>query len=207
MFIYILKLTDNKYYVGKTTNPQFTLSSHFSSEGSIWTKKYKPIECIEIFKRDNFDEDKYTIKYMEKYGIQNVRGGSFCEMKLSSDNKTTILKMINGATDKCYECGEKGHFTKECHYVITSSEEEVSDDEESEEEVSDKEIWECEYCDKDFENEERCLIHENKYCKENPFLCVKLNTTAPVTCFRCGRDGHYNNKCNASRHINGYKLH
>ena len=36
--IYILKLKNNKYYIGKTNNPQFRLTQHFDSNGSAWTK-------------------------------------------------------------------------------------------------------------------------------------------------------------------------
>lgn len=78
VYIYVLELVDNKYYVGKTDNPQFRLESHFNSNGAAWTKKYKPINIIELIPNcDDYDEDKYTLKYMEKYGINNVRGGSF----------------------------------------------------------------------------------------------------------------------------------
>jgi hypothetical protein len=115
VFIYILKLTNNKYYVGKTTNPKYRLNSHFNYDGSTWTKKYKPINMLEIIKNcDNYDEDKYTLKYMEKYGINIVRGGSFCQIKLTDENKNTINKMINGSTDKCYICGKNGHFASKC---------------------------------------------------------------------------------------------
>ncbi len=117
MFIYILKLENNKYYIGKTSNPTFRLDQHFNLNGSLWTKKYKPIELIEIISNcDNYDEDKYTIKYMEKYGINNVRGGSFCELKLNKDNLNTIKKMIVSSTDKCYICGENGHYANNCNY-------------------------------------------------------------------------------------------
>ena len=65
--IYILQLEDNKYYIGKTTQPEIRLESHFNSNGSSWTKKYKPIKVIEIMSDcDDFDEDKYTLKYMQK---------------------------------------------------------------------------------------------------------------------------------------------
>lgn len=51
---------------------------------------------------------------MEKYGINNVRGGSFCEIKLSNENKKTIEKIITSTTEKCYKCGKKGHFASKC---------------------------------------------------------------------------------------------
>ena len=117
MFIYVLKLENNKYYIGKTTvfSLHFRLEQHFNSIGSNWTKKYKPIKVVEIIPDcDDFDEDKYTLKYMEKYGINNVRGGSFCEIKLNKNELETIKKMITGSTDKCYICGENGHFAKDC---------------------------------------------------------------------------------------------
>lgn len=119
--IYILQLEDNsplhgyKYYIGKTTQPEIRLDSHFNSNGSAWTIKYKPMKVIELIPNcDDFDEDKYTLKYMQKYGINNVRGGSFCEFNLSEENITTIKRMINGVSDNCYMCGSEDHFIKDC---------------------------------------------------------------------------------------------
>lgn len=37
VFIYILQLESNKYYIGKTNNPDIRLDSHFNSNGSEWT--------------------------------------------------------------------------------------------------------------------------------------------------------------------------
>ena len=43
VYIYALELKQGKYYIGKTSNPNFRIESHFNSEGSGWTKKYKSI--------------------------------------------------------------------------------------------------------------------------------------------------------------------
>jgi predicted GIY-YIG superfamily endonuclease len=63
MFIYILELEQNKYYIGKTTKIAFRLKDHFESNGAAWTRKYKPIQVQSIIADcDDFDEDKYTLK-------------------------------------------------------------------------------------------------------------------------------------------------
>ena len=88
VYIYVLKLIKGKYYVGKTSNPRFRLDNHFNKNGSEWTRVYKPINIHQIIPDcDDYDEDKYTIKTMEKYGINNVRGaGNTTRFSLSARN-------------------------------------------------------------------------------------------------------------------------
>ena len=103
VFIYVLKLEKGKYYIGKTHNPQFRLESHFHSNGSAWTKKYKPLKVLEVKPNcDDYDEDKITIQYMDKYGIHNVRGGSFVSVQLNTSLIKTLKQMSNGVNNKCF---------------------------------------------------------------------------------------------------------
>jgi predicted GIY-YIG superfamily endonuclease len=41
--IYILKLDNGKYYVGKSNHVRQKYSDHISGNGSEWTRLYKPI--------------------------------------------------------------------------------------------------------------------------------------------------------------------
>jgi len=51
--------------------------------------------------------------YMELFDIESVRGGSFCKINLSNEDKLIINKMINTANDRCYNCGLQDHFIKQ----------------------------------------------------------------------------------------------
>jgi len=115
VYIYTLQLEEGKYYIGKTSNPDFRIEQHFQSDGAIWTKKYKPLNVVEIIPDcDDYDEDKYTRRYMDKYGIDNVRGGSFCEVILDESTIKLLEKMSKTTQNKCFTCGIIGHFSKEC---------------------------------------------------------------------------------------------
>ena len=215
--IYVLKLNYNKYYVGKTENPNFRIEQHFNNNGSAWTKKYKPIEVIEFNKCcDIYDEDKYTKKYMDKYGIDNVRGGTYTKIILDSETKNLLKNEIVSATDKCFNCNKKGHFTANCPYKKKQAEE-----------VDFIEVWSCQYCGKEFNTLKGATFHENIHCKhkknnsiydeaadesedesEDEYYCRKKKTINKKThnCYRCGRSGHYADSCYAKKHIKGYYI-
>lgn len=191
VFIYTLKLTNGKYYVGKTTNPSFRLDNHFNSNGSSWTMKYKPIKILELIPNcDDYDEDKYTRIYMDKYGIDNVRGGSFVSIKLDKSTIEQLKKMSDGTKDKCFTCSKLGHFAKDCK------------------EKDDEDVWSCVKCNKEFTNEKQCEKHE-KNCEdewEDDDDTEEDDDEFNGCCFRCGREGHYSPSCYASKHIKGYYL-
>ena len=113
--VYILNLECGKYYVGKTTNLQSRVQQHFDGVGSEWTKKYKPLNIDRVINNcTDFDEDKWTLEYMKKYGIDNVRGGIWCQIKLNNFDKTLIEQIIIGSQNKCLQCHKSGHYIRDC---------------------------------------------------------------------------------------------
>ncbi len=156
VYIYILQLENSKWYVGKTTKPDFRLDSHFNFNGSAWTNKYKPIKLHQLIPDcDDYDEDKYTKIYMDKYGINNVRGGSYVQIKLDKSTIDNIIKMSRGCTNKCFLCGKSGHFTKDCKDSKDNNEEDDG--------------WMCGKCGKEFTTIKGLRYHQNMYCNKNKY--------------------------------------
>jgi hypothetical protein len=108
-YLFILKLECKKYFIGLTTEIQQDINKLSSSN---WVKKYKPQEML-LFIEDCNDIDKYVILYMQKYGINNVRGGTYSDILLNSEC-IEKLKKIDYSTDKCYICGDNTHNVREC---------------------------------------------------------------------------------------------
>jgi len=114
--IYILKLSNNKWYVGKSVDPIKRYKDHVNGCGSAWTTLHKPIYIEEIVgNMSPFDEDKITKEYMSKYGIDNVRGGSYVQTELSEIQKGALKIEIWTANNLCTQCGAAGHFAKDCY--------------------------------------------------------------------------------------------
>ena len=97
IFVYVLKCNHDKYYIGRTFNPDIRVDNNeitSLSKNLLWLKTYAPINVVEIIPNcDDYDEDKYTVKYMDMHGINNVRGGSFSSIVLNSDQINVLNQM------------------------------------------------------------------------------------------------------------------
>lgn len=84
-YIYVLKLENDCYYIGYTNRFEKRMEQHFfDCKRVIWTNIHHPmkiIKVIDISKVEIPDYNKYesaeTIRFMQEYGIEKVRGGDF----------------------------------------------------------------------------------------------------------------------------------
>jgi predicted GIY-YIG superfamily endonuclease len=94
-YVYVLKLENERYYIGRTSNFIQRMNEHFTNKGSEYTKKNKPIKIIEVNEeKDKYDERDKTLEYMNRYGYENVRGYAWCQNVLLKCPKINSKKII-----------------------------------------------------------------------------------------------------------------
>jgi hypothetical protein len=102
LWLYVIELEQNKFFLYDTycsNEFEVLVIAHMKND---YMKKYKPIDIKEIMILDDHIEILYYLKkYMAKYGIESVRGGSyknefltqaeqqFLENELSIENNST----------------------------------------------------------------------------------------------------------------------
>jgi predicted GIY-YIG superfamily endonuclease len=77
--VYVLKLEQNKYYVGWSGRKDLSrIEEHFKGNGARWTTYYKPVKVIKIIPNGTLlDEEAVTIWLAFEKGLENVRGGTY----------------------------------------------------------------------------------------------------------------------------------
>jgi hypothetical protein len=94
--IYVLQLEEGKYYVGKTTRSvHVRYKEHETGHGAVWTRRYPPIRKLHDFNTDEDDaENKEVRRCMAQFGMDNVRGGSYSQVELSTKQMERLQRDI-----------------------------------------------------------------------------------------------------------------
>jgi predicted GIY-YIG superfamily endonuclease len=120
-YLYVLKLEKEKWYIGRSANVERRYEQHLTGQGAKWTQLHKPLQIV--LKRplkDDEDEDNTTREFIKKYGENNVRGGSYCQVepkrKYVAEIEWQNYSQIDEADSKrCYRCDRTSHFQADCY--------------------------------------------------------------------------------------------
>ena len=106
--IYVLQLENGCYYIGQSINVERRLEEHRTGKGASFTKLNPVISLIEVFETDTKKliegevyEDFFVIKYIEKYGAEKVKGGTFLG---SSRKRESRFKFYRNLFLEAKEC-------------------------------------------------------------------------------------------------------
>lgn len=193
--IYILKLQRGNYYVGRAVNVIHRLDEHRSKgvRAAAWTKEYEIIDIAEVrpLMSDN-DEDNIVEEYMDKYGIDHVRGGVYSTIHLSAETKHLLQTKIWHKNGLCIRCGRPDHMIKNCKQLedIFGNRIDEDDKEVIKEEKDVKKVFSCPHCSKEYKTKSGFDKHvttcEVKDVKSEAPKAEKKK----YVCEKCGREGH-----------------
>lgn len=198
--VYVLKLANDKWYVGRTDDVTRRFAQHQTGEGAEWTKIHRPLTIEHTYPNSSvFDEDKYTKELMGRYGINNVRGGAYCKVNIDQYTRQFLIRELRGASDCCFKCGGNDHFIKDCPVGVmpakrpapiddSTSGDDLSDEsteDDTSDDVSEDDVSEDDVSDELSSSDESSSSHVDK----------KRRFNLRPRCERCNRAGHVASDC------------
>ena len=186
---YVLKLKNGKWYVGYTTKGIERILDHIDENGAKWTKKYAPVKPIPWYQtapgktkatpknKAKNDEDKLTLKLMKDHGINNVRGGSWCMVKMRQKTFRELEGLIGkGKKKPPMKKKESGKKTKQ-----------------------DK-VLRCNGIRKNGNPCRQVVSKKGEYCQ---YHSDQKRGRKRVICAKCNRVGHESKDCYAKTKVSG----
>ena len=89
-----------------------------TSSAAKWTRLYPAVRLIPNLLPNlvshKVNECMLTLATMDRYGIDNVRGGPYCQVHFSTGQRKHLEHVLRSIRDECYGCGQKGHLWTHC---------------------------------------------------------------------------------------------
>jgi hypothetical protein len=122
--VYVLRLDNDKFYVGESINPKKRIKDHFYGRGTTWTKINKPLRSFDPLTppQNHLWELTETLRQMNIHGIDNVRGSLFTNPKpFTKSEKVMAAQLYCELNNYCRRCGESNHFASQCNSLNKSA--------------------------------------------------------------------------------------
>lgn len=116
MWIYVLKLRDDCWYVGSSKHPEKRYKQHVEGKGAQWTRLHPPLSLQIVSGSSNhkFEELTQTLCCMQKYGIEKVRGDIFVQTVLPPHQLQVLHELLYANQNACFRCGSTSHWIQDC---------------------------------------------------------------------------------------------
>ena len=103
--VYVIKLKEDRLYVGSSENFTLRMGQHVTGDGSEYTKQFPFQEILNAWHFKNITrkqleeyEHVVTVAYMSKYGTDKVRGSYYCRVNFDYSHIPSLIPDITFET-------------------------------------------------------------------------------------------------------------